>query len=113
MRRGKLYDIDDIVKKFSELQERRYSINLYTASLRQLVIRTTHLQEKEDPIFITFQGVEYMRLYPYWEDAVFTLGTPEMCRDLLLNLEDYRQNDLPSLFYISNDRLLVQIICKS
>ena len=107
------YQVDEIAQILGNLQDRSYVVEAYTVSLKQLVIAIYPRRVEESPLFITFRTVMYMRLHPYWENTVFRLGSPDLCRELLTSVGESLSDNLPYLFYVMDGKLLVQVLCRS
>lgn len=72
-----LYDIYDAqLRKISRFRPHSYQVVRYTVGHQQLVVSIepeTGEPNEHQRLFIVFEGVEYMQIYPFWRDALFKL----------------------------------------
>jgi hypothetical protein len=90
--------MQEVVSGLASLQQRRYIVERYLAGLQRLTIVAYPEDSTNDPIFITFQAVEYVQMPTFWQDAPFMLATPDECRTLLEQVGIEIVRDPPHLF---------------
>lgn len=92
-----------------------YRVARYTLGHYILVLMCESQEENSSNrsrVFLTFEGVEYMQLYPMWRDSPLRLASPEL-RDTFLERAGVEPNDtqLPMVFHATFLDKNIVIVC--
>jgi hypothetical protein len=104
--------IEEAALNLSQFIACRYIVDRYIASLQQLTIAIYPMAESKGK-YVTFRGVKYMQLPPYWQEATFQLATREECLTFLESVGVEVVEDVPYLFYVQLPTSRVNIVFHS